>query len=98
MPSIEKTTLPISKVAVVIIAISGFLITVLTQYYTTKSAIQEGFNDVNLKIRDLENSDKNIKENISDLKSRTDKMEDMAFKYVEALKPEEPKLTRHEQR
>jgi cell division protein FtsL len=94
MASIEKTTLPISKVAVVIIAISGFLITVLTQYYTTKSAIQEGFNTVNSEIQDLRNEDKMIKRDVSELEKRTDKMEDMAFKYVDALKPEEPKIKR----
>lgn len=82
MTSIEKATLPISKVAIIMIAVGGFITTVLGLYYGTKSAIQDGFNEVKLEIQDLRNEDKLIKKDVFDVTQRTDKLESAAMNYL----------------
>ena len=95
MTSIEKTTIPITKVA----AIVGTVVILVANYYTTVNAVKEGIADVKnetkLEIQDLHNEDKLIRAEISTVKAQTNEMKDAIVSYIgTGLKPEEPEFKR----
>lgn len=54
MTSIEKATIPIGKAAVIVIAVSSFIITVMGVYHAAVNGVRDGFNEVHNRINDLE--------------------------------------------
>jgi len=72
MPSTENITIPISKAAVVVVAICGFIATVLIQYYTTQAAITAGFNNMKSEIQDLRNTDKIMQIDINGIRNQAE--------------------------
>jgi predicted nucleic acid-binding Zn-ribbon protein len=78
MTSIEKTTFKSQTVVVVLSCLS----TAFASYYSNKTAIHDGFNEVKIEINELRNKDELIKKDITDLEKRTDKMEQAAMTYL----------------
>lgn len=92
MTSIEKTTIPISKAAVVVIFVGGLI----ANYYTTVNAVKNGLSDLKnetkLEINDLKNEDKNIHKELSDLQISSKELKEAAMSYIgTGIKPEEIK-------
>ena len=99
MTSTDRLNVPIGKAAAGLIVIAGFI----AQYYTTQSAVKDGFNEfkreTDLKIRDLENEDKMLKRDIGTIDRRVDNMERGITSYLgKAILPNEPKLEENKRR
>lgn len=93
MTSIEKSTITLPKAAATVVVIIGFVV----QYYTTQNAVKEGFNDfkieTDLKVRDLENEDKLIRQEIKGINQKVDDIQYGITSYIgKAIIPESPKL------
>jgi hypothetical protein len=91
MTSIEKTTVPIGKVAVIMIFFGG----VIANYYTTLNAVKDGIselkNETTLEINNLKNEQNNIRKELTELKISNKEIKDAAMSYIgTAMKPEEP--------
>jgi len=91
MTSIEKTTVPITKVAIII----GFVITSTVTYFTTKSAteagVQKAFYEINVRLNNLDNDNKIIWLNLDRAEERIYKMESAIITYMgKAIIPKEP--------
>ena len=87
MTSIEKTTVPIGKAAVIVIFVGGLV----ANYYTTLNAVKSGIselkNETKLELNDLKNEDKNIYKELSQLQ-----LTHAAMSYIGAgIKPEDIK-------
>lgn len=92
MTSIEKTTVPIGKAAIVLIFVSG----VVANYYTTLNAVKSGMqeikNDVKLETNDLRNEHKIMNKAIEELQLAQKEMKEAAMSYIgTGMKPEEIK-------
>lgn len=92
MTSIEKTTVPIGKAAVIVIFVGGLI----ANYYTTVNAVKNGIselkNDVKLETNDLRNEHKIINKAIEELQLAQKEMKEAAMSYIgTGMKPEEIK-------
>lgn len=99
MTSIEKSTISLSKAAAAGLVIIGFV----TQYYTTQNAVKDGFNEfkreTDLKVRDLENEDKLIRQEIRGLDAKVGDIQEGITSYIgKAIIPESPKLEERKRR
>jgi hypothetical protein len=95
MTSVEKTTIPISKAAIIVIFVGG----VIANYYTTLNAVKSGIQDVKtetqIQINDLKNEDKIIKQELDQLQVSNNDMKQAIVSYIgTGMKPEEPQVTR----
>jgi len=95
MTSVEKTTIPISKAAIIVIFVGG----VIANYYTTLNAVKSGIQDVKtetqIQINDLKNEDKIIKQELGQLQVSNNDMKQAIVSYIgTGMKPEEPQVTR----
>lgn len=98
MPSIEKTTIPVSKAAMLIISICGLLLTGLSAYVAAINGVKDAFTDIKLEIRDIRNDDKLQDLRISTLQKSLDFNLTCIQELQSAIKPEEPKIKHYEQR
>lgn len=90
MTSVDKTTVPISKVAVIVIFVGGLI----GNYYTTlnavKSGIQEVKSETQIQINDLKNEDKLIKQELQQVQLSNNDMKQAIVSYIgTGMKPEE---------
>jgi peptidoglycan hydrolase CwlO-like protein len=99
MTSIDKSTITLPKAAAAMIVVAGFI----AQYYTTQNAVKEGFNEfkreTDLKVRDLENEDKLIRQEIRGVQSKVEDIQAGITSYIgKAIIPESPKLQEEKRR
>jgi predicted nucleic acid-binding Zn-ribbon protein len=78
MTSIEKTKISISTAVTVL----SVLATAGANYYSSKTAIHDAFNEVKIEINDLRNEDKLIRKDVTDLEKRTSNIEAAAMTYL----------------
>lgn len=81
------------------VIIAGFI----ANYYTTTNAVKEGFQEfkreTDLKIRDLENEDKLIRQEIRGVQNKVDDIQAGITSYIgKAIIPESPKLQEEKRR
>lgn len=92
MTSIDRTTIPISKVAVIVLTVGGLLANYFTTLNAVKSGIQEIRSETKLEIQDLKNDDKMIRQEIDGVRSDQKDMKDAIVSYIgTGMKPEEPR-------
>jgi hypothetical protein len=99
MTSIDKTTIPIGKAAIVMIFVCGLL----ANWFMVNSAMEKNFSefksDVMLQLQDLRNENKAQNKDISSISERQSNLEQAAATYLsEGNKPDEVKRRNYNNR
>jgi len=89
--NIEKSNISISKAAASVLFVSGLI----ANYYITKNASEKGVNDalnsIKLDIRDLQNEDKLIWQQLNSTNAQYNRLEMSVISYIgKAIMPKEP--------
>lgn len=93
MTSIDKTTIPISKVAIILVFVGGLL----AQYFTTLNAVKEGISDIRnetkIELNNIKNDQEKLWSAIDGNREQNNDLKEAIFTYIgTGMKPESPEI------